>query len=365
MKKVNQEISKDISGKGDFSFEVTGQTGKVTHFAPGNTGTVQPVALLRLGVFVPTPLATGKTRSIDKVVTMDVSNELQHMEVASSEGYKEISLSSPRLDMNTDFRVWLGIVRTIHDFNDVSVSGRIKLPFSTFLKNCGFDPARSNKHMKARIDASMVKLRMVTFQFRNEDSTLTTGLINWARYNIKTNEIEIEGDPRIKELYAIDYKVFLRLKALDSLQRKESAQALYTYLASLPKNPAPISMKRFRDRLRLTSHVSAQNEIIRRSLRELHEIGYLQYHEEKVGRNIKFHILKRSPSLGAKKDPIQAPAQNAPILDDPLLEKLKMMKAAGFTGEEIAAVLVSIDKMKKINGKHHDEEAEDADFSEE
>lgn len=66
-----------------------------------------------------------------------------------------------------------------------------------------------------------------------------------------------------------------------------------------------------------------------------------------------------------RKDPIQAPAQNAPILDDPLLEKLKMMKAAGFTGEEIAAVLVSIDKMKKINGKHHDEEAEDADFSEE
>ena len=234
-----------------------------------------------------------------------------------------------------------------------------------FLKNCGFDPARSNKHMKARIDASMVKLRMVTFQFRNEDSTLITGLINWARYNIKTNEIEIEGDPRIKELYAIDYKVFLRLKALDSLQRKESAQALYTYLASLPKNPAPISMKRFRDRLRLTSRVSAQNEIIRRSLHELHEIGYLQYHEEKVGRNIKFHILKRSPSLGAKKEPILAPAQNAPILDDSLLEKLKMMKAAGFTGEEIAAVLVSIDKMKKINGTKNDQEAEDADFSEE
>ena len=224
MKKVNQEISNDISRKSDFSFEVTGQTGKVTHFAPGNTGTVQPVALLRLGVFVPTPLATGKTHSIDKVVTMDVSNELQHMEVASSEGYKEISLSSPRLDMNTDFRVWLGIVRTIHDFNDVSVSGRIKLPFSMFLKNCGFDPARSNKHMKARIDASMVKLRMVTFQFRNEDSTLITGLINWARYNIKTNEIEIEGDPRIKELYAIDYKVFLRLKAQESLKRKEYAK---------------------------------------------------------------------------------------------------------------------------------------------
>lgn len=66
-----------------------------------------------------------------------------------------------------------------------------------------------------------------------------------------------------------------------------------------------------------------------------------------------------------KKEPILAPAQNAPILDDSLLEKLKMMKAAGFTGEEIAAVLVSIDKMKKINGTKNDEEAEDADFSEE
>jgi hypothetical protein len=60
VKKVNQEISKDISRKGDFSFEVTGQTGKVTHFAPGNTGTVQPVALLRLGVFVPTPWLLAK-----------------------------------------------------------------------------------------------------------------------------------------------------------------------------------------------------------------------------------------------------------------------------------------------------------------
>lgn len=95
MKKVNQEISNDISRKSDFSFEVTGQTGKVTHFAHGNTGTVQPVALLRLGVFVPTPTATGKTHSIDKVVTMDVSNELQHMEVASSEGYKEIPCRAP------------------------------------------------------------------------------------------------------------------------------------------------------------------------------------------------------------------------------------------------------------------------------
>lgn len=140
--------------------------------------------------------------------------------------------------MNTDFRVWLGIVRTIHDFNDVSVSGRIKLPFSMFLKNCGFDPARSNKHMKARIDASMVKLRMVTFQFRNEDSTLITGLINWARYNIKTNEIEIEGDPRIKELYAIDYKVFCGLRHWTAYNEKSlHRRCIHIWRACLRTRP--------------------------------------------------------------------------------------------------------------------------------
>lgn len=215
--------------------------------------------------------------------------------------------------------------------------------------------------MKQRIDASMIKLKMVTFQFRNEDSTLTTGLINWARYNLKTNEIEIEGDPRIQELYQIDYKVYLRLKALDNLQRKESAQALYTYLASLPKDPAPISMKRFRDRLRLTSPVASQNMIIRRSLKELEQIGYLQYREEKIGRSIKFHILKRSPSLGAKKS-ILVPAEQNPAADDALIHKLKMLKAAGYSEAEIAGVLDALDKLQR-EGKAAPE-VEDADFEE-
>lgn len=357
--KKTEKINNEIKEQAALSFNVVGGTGKVTNFTPGNNGTVQPVALLRLGVFVPAPPGVAKKNLPEGLVTMDVSRDLQHMQIASSEGYKEISLSSPRLDMGTDFRVWLGIVRSLHDHGHYS--GRIKLPFSTFLKNCGFDPSRSNKPMKQRIDASMIKLKMVTFQFRNEDSTLTTGLINWARYNIKTNEIEIEGDPRIQELYQIDYKVYLRLKALDNLQRKESAQALYTYLASLPKDPAPISMKRFRDRLRLTSPVASQNMIIRRSLKELEQIGYLQYREEKIGRSIKFHILKRSPSLDAKKT-ILVPAAHNPADDDALIHKLKMLKAAGYSETEIAGVLDALDKLQR-EGKP-ESEVEDADFEE-
>ncbi len=149
---------------------------------------------------------------------MDVSRDLQHMQIASSEGYKEISLSSPRLDMGTDFRVWLGIVRSLHDHGHYS--GRIKLPFSTFLKNCGFDPSRSNKPMKQRIDASMIKLKMVTFQFRNEDSTLTTGLINWARYNIKTNEIEIEEIPGFRSSIRLTIRFIFALRLLITCKGK-------------------------------------------------------------------------------------------------------------------------------------------------
>jgi hypothetical protein len=69
---------------------------------------------------------------------MDVSRDLQHMQIASSEGYKEISLSSPRLDMGTDFRVWLGIVRSLHDHGHYS--GRIKLPLAPSLKIVGLTP---------------------------------------------------------------------------------------------------------------------------------------------------------------------------------------------------------------------------------
>ncbi|MCS5809270.1 hypothetical protein LNO89_30510 [Klebsiella pneumoniae subsp. pneumoniae] len=89
-------------------------------------------------------------------------------------------------------------------------------------------------------------------------------------------------------------------------------------------------MKRFRDRLRLTSRVSAQNEIIRRSLHELHEIGYLQYHEEKVGRNIKFHILKEAHLSVRKRNLFWHPRKMPRSWMTRCWKKLKMMKAAGF-----------------------------------
>ncbi|MDK1367497.1 replication initiation protein, partial [Klebsiella quasipneumoniae] len=109
----------------------------------------------------------------------------------------------------------------------------------------------------------------------------TTHLVQSAYYDINEDIVEIKAEPKLFELYHMDRRVLLRLKAIDALQRKESAQALYTYIESLPQNPAPISMKRMRDRLNLTSNVYTQNHTVRKAMEQLRDIGYLDYTEFK------------------------------------------------------------------------------------
>ncbi len=86
--------------------------------------------------------------------------------------------------------------------------------------------------MKQRIDASMIKLKMVTFQFRNEDSTLTTGLINWARYNIKTNEIEMREIPGFRSSIRLTIRFIFALRLLITCKGKSPPGLVY-----LPRQP--------------------------------------------------------------------------------------------------------------------------------
>ena len=118
-----------------------------------------------------------------------------------------------------------------------------------------------------------------------------------AYLDINEDIVEIKAEPKLFELYHMDRRVLLRLKAIDALQRKESAQALYTYIESLPQNPAPISMKRMRDRLNLTSNVYTQNHTVRKAMEQLRDIGYLDYTEFKRGRATYFSVHYRNPKL--------------------------------------------------------------------
>jgi hypothetical protein len=150
-----------------------------------------------------------------------------------------------------------------------------------------FDSRRSNQKMRDRISNSLFKLASVTLKFQSETKGWTTHLVQSAYYDITEDVVEIKAEPKLFELYHMDRRVLLRLKAIDALQRKESAQALYTYIESLPQNPAPISM---RDRLNLTSNVYTQNHTVRKAMMQLKDIGYLDYTEFKRGRSTYFSV---------------------------------------------------------------------------
>ncbi|HFW1654423.1 TPA: RepB family plasmid replication initiator protein [Salmonella enterica subsp. enterica serovar Thompson] len=323
--------------------EVDKTTGEVVKLDVNSTSTVQPVALMRLGLFVPTLKSTGKSKANRKNVT-DATEELIQLSIAKSEGYTDVRITGSRLDMDTDFKVWLGIIRSMSDYG--VKKDTLELSFVEFVKMCGFDSRRSNKKMRDRISNSLFKLASVTLQFQSETKGWTTHLVQSAFYDINEDIVEIKAEPKLFELYHMDRRVLLRLKAIDALQRKESAQALYTYIESLPQNPAPISMKRMRDRLNLTSNVYTQNHTVRKAMEQLRDIGYLDYTEFKRGRATYFSVHYRNPKLISstvktpRKDKVEKePEQNYD-------EVIKALEAAGIDPKKLAEALTS------INPKH-------------
>ncbi|HIF4449534.1 TPA: RepB family plasmid replication initiator protein [Salmonella enterica subsp. enterica serovar Infantis] len=323
--------------------EVDKTTGEVVKLDVNSTSTVQPVALMRLGLFVPTLKSTGKSKANRKNVT-DATEELVQLSIAKSEGYTDVRITGSRLDMDTDFKVWLGIIRSMSKYG--VKKDTLELSFVEFVKMCGFDSRRSNKKMRDRISNSLFKLASVTLQFQSETKGWTTHLVQSAFYDINEDIVEIKAEPKLFELYHMDRRVLLRLKAIDALQRKESAQALYTYIESLPQNPAPISMKRMRDRLNLTSNVYTQNHTVRKAMEQLRDIGYLDYTEFKRGRATYFSVHYRNPKLISstvktpRKDKVEKePEQNYD-------EVIKALEAAGIDPKKLAEALTS------MNPKH-------------
>lgn len=323
--------------------EVDKTTGEVVKLDVNSTSTVQPVALMRLGLFVPTLKSTGKSKANRKNVT-DATEELVQLSIAKSEGYTDVRITGSRLDMDTDFKVWLGIIRSMSEYG--VKKDTLELSFVEFVKMCGFDSRRSNKKMRDRISNSLFKLASVTLQFQSETKGWTTHLVQSAFYDINEDIVEIKAEPKLFELYHMDRRVLLRLKAIDALQRKESAQALYTYIESLPQNPAPISMKRMRDRLNLTSNVYTQNHTISKAMEQLRDIGYLDYTEFKRGRATYFSVHYRNPKLISstvktpRKDKVEKePEQNYD-------EVIKALEAAGIDPKKLAEALTS------MNPKH-------------
>jgi len=256
-----------------------------------SNSSVQPAALMRLGIFVPT------NKSGDVSEAIDASEILSSLELSRSEGYTKIIITGPRLNLSTDLKVWMGI---IHAFSKYGLtSNTIRLSFHEFASLCQIPSKRLDSRLRGNIRDSLTRIRgkTITLSTIGSKSAYITGLLKTGRFNAEEDSVELEADSKLWELYRADYLTLLRKKPLNALPRQEAAQALYTYLASLPERPADISFTRLRARLMLTNRISDQNKVIRAALEKLKAIGYLDYLLKKEGRETMVRVLNRNPAL--------------------------------------------------------------------
>ncbi|EBG2148431.1 protein RepA [Salmonella enterica] len=258
-----------------------------------STSSVQPVALLRLGIFVP------NSRNVKKgtVQIVDVSSTFSSLSFARSEGYDDIHIRGERLNITTDFGVWMGTIAAFSKYG--LTTNKITLPFKEFAYLCQYESRQINHRLRERIFESLSKLgtKVVQFKRKNGEKKFFTQLLKTAEMDIKGDTVTLEADEKLWELYKMDYTILLRKQPYNELKGKEVAQTLYAYIASLPDKPAPITFTRIRDRLMLTSPNYEQNRLIKAALVELGKIGYIEYSVVKKGNENVLFIHARHKKL--------------------------------------------------------------------
>lgn len=322
-------MDNDSSSFSSYFEETDKKTGEVISLIPNMNNTVQPVALMRLGVFVPT-LKSLKNSKKNTLATTDATEELTRLSLSKAEGFDKVEIIGPRLDMDNDFKTWVGI---IHSFAKHKIIGdKVQLSFVEFVKLCGIPSSRSSKKLRERISPSLKRIAGTVISFTSQTKEYTTHLVQSAYYDTAKDIVILQADPRLFELYQFDRKVLLQLKAINALKRRESAQALYTYIESLPKNPVPISIARLRARLNLKSPVFSQNQTVRRAMEQLKDIGYLDYTEIHRGRSVYFTVHYRRPKLKSPKAETGSESkdiQKQTLVDAALAEKIQLLEKLG------------------------------------
>lgn len=144
-------------------------SGELVTLTPNNNNTVQPVALMRLGVFVPT-LKSLKNSKKNTLSRTDATEELTRLSLARAEGFDKVEITGPRLDMDNDFKTWVGI---IHSFARHNVIGdKVELPFVEFAKLCGIPSSQSSRRLRERISPSLKRIAGTVISFsRTDEST--------------------------------------------------------------------------------------------------------------------------------------------------------------------------------------------------
>ncbi|EOV4354021.1 hypothetical protein V6218_23605, partial [Escherichia coli] len=85
-------------------------SGELVTLTPNNNNTVQPVALMRLSVFVPTLKSLKNSKNT--LSRTDATEELTRLSLARAEGFDKVEITGSRLDMDNDFKTWVGIIHS-------------------------------------------------------------------------------------------------------------------------------------------------------------------------------------------------------------------------------------------------------------
>ena len=232
--------------------------------------TVHPNLILRTPIFTP----VGRT-SRAKGRVADLSSAMREITFARTEGYDDVKIFGSRLNIDTDFKIWTGIVRAFEQYG-FQPNG-LEMSFSEFSRLCGYPSSAQSTVLKTRVDTSLTRIMSQVITFSAGSKTHKTHLLQSATYDIDANKIKLVPDERLWELYRIDPEILLSLATQEALQRRETAQCLYMFIHALPKNPAPLAFSRIRSRLCLTGTEAEVNRSIVNGLAELEKIGCLDY----------------------------------------------------------------------------------------
>lgn len=255
--------------------------------------TVQPNVLLRMPLFTP----VAKDRLASSIMEADMTQPLKNLELFKREGYDAVKISGLSMNMQTDFKVWAGIVLAFSKYG--YNTNEIKLTFGEFLSFCGFPKSRSDAKTRKQIADSLFRIKSQTLSFtkKSAKSNVNTGLLLKSSFDEGRDEVILLGDNELWELYQLDHQILVSLDTLKRVSRSESAQCLYVFFASLPENPIPITLSRMRERLMLTMIDKEVNRSIRTAIARLESIGYLVGEWVKFNNESAYHIHNRNRKL--------------------------------------------------------------------
>ncbi|TOI49035.1 RepB family plasmid replication initiator protein [Vibrio parahaemolyticus] len=260
-----------------------------------NSHSIQPNILIRTPLFV--PIARNSNKDTSTLTKHDVSSEFRGISLYQREGYEYASIKGEKLNVRTDFRVWCGVIFAFSKYGYNTDCITMKL--SEFTKFCGFSTQMLNAAFRKRIQESLERIQSQTVSMSTRDGkkATATSLLKKFIYDTDRDEILLEGDPELWELYRIDRQILISMKTLSKIPRAETAQCLYLFLASLPNDPIPVTMSRIRERLSLNMSNKEANRSIKNAIKTLEKIGYLEGKETEWNGEWAYQITDRNRAL--------------------------------------------------------------------